>query len=229
MLGLADKAIATPLIDGGNLRMNESATRESGTVAYTATQFSGSKLNRFATAVDDSDRQLIAAVALRDQAAFRQLHSRYERRIERFISRRFRGSTSAGEIANETLWIVWKNAGQFKGTSKVCTWIMGIAYHLGLKTLRESARRQTDLEEPYDSDRGSHNPSCQRDISDWITVGLARLPDEQRTVLELAYNLGHSCDEIAVTLDCPVGTIKTRLYHGRRRLKHLLPQLAGLR
>jgi RNA polymerase sigma-70 factor (ECF subfamily) len=208
--------------------MNESITGEPGAVACTPTQPAGSKLNRFPTTDDDSDRKLIAAIALRDQVAFGQLHSRYERRIERFITRKFRGNRAADEIANETLWIVWRNAGQFKGTSKVCTWIMGIAYHMGLKGLRKAANRPTDFQERYDSDWGSHNPSFQRDISDWITAGLACLPEEQRTTLELAYRLGHSCDEIAVTLDCPVGTVKTRLYHGRRRLKHLLPQLAGL-
>jgi RNA polymerase sigma-70 factor (ECF subfamily) len=208
--------------------MNKSITRELGAVAYTAMGRAGSKLNRLPTTDDDSDRILITAIALGDQVAFGQLHSRYERRIERFITRKFRGNRSADEIANETLWIVWRSAGQFKGTSKVCTWIMGIAYHMGLKGLRKAANRPTDFPERYDSDWGSHNPSFQRDISDWITAGLARLPDEQRTALELAYHLGHSCDEIAVTLDCPVGTVKTRLYYGRRRLKQLLPQLAGL-
>jgi RNA polymerase sigma-70 factor, ECF subfamily len=190
---------------------------------------SGAKLNPYPTAADDSDRELIAAIARRDQAAFDELYSRYERRIESFISRRFHDNRAADEIANETLWIVWRSAKQFKGTSKVCTWIMGIAYHLGLRCLRKTAQRLTAFDAGYDSDWGSHNPSFQRDISDWLTVGLARLPDEQRTVLELAYHLGHSCEEIAVTLGCPVGTVKTRLYHGRQRLKHLLPQLAGLR
>jgi RNA polymerase sigma-70 factor, ECF subfamily len=208
--------------------MNESTIRESGAVACTATHATGSKLNGFPPTDDDSDRKLIAAIALSDEAAFGQLYSRYERRIERFISRRFRGNKSADEIANETLWIVWRSAGQFKGASKVCTWIMGIAYHIGLRGLRESANRLTDFQELYDSDSESDNPSFQRDIRDWLMVGLARLPDEQRAVIELAYHLGHSCDEIAMTLDCPVGTVKTRLYHGRRRLKNLLPQLAGL-
>jgi DNA-directed RNA polymerase specialized sigma24 family protein len=95
--------------------------------------------------------------------------------------------------------------------------------------VRKTAQGLTAFVAGYERDWGSHNPSFQRDISDWLTVGLARLPDEQRTVLELAYHLGHSCEEIAVTLGCPVGTVKTRLYHGRQRLKHLLPQLAGLR
>jgi RNA polymerase sigma-70 factor, ECF subfamily len=209
--------------------MNESITRDSGAVAGTATHSTGATRGRFPPTDDDSDRKLVAAIARRDQAAFGQLYSRYERRIERFISRRFRANRSADEIANETLWIVWRNAKQFKGTSKVCTWIMGIAYHIGLRGLRKAAKRLTDSQELYDDDWRSHNPSLQRDISDWITVGMARLPDEQRAVLELAYHLGHSCDEIAVTMGCPVGTVKTRLYHGRRRLKDLLPQLAGTR
>jgi hypothetical protein len=105
---------------------------------------------------------------------------------------------------------------------------MGIAYRVGLKSLRNSAHRFTDLEQLDDAREASHNPSSERDIRDWVAVGLARLPDEQRKVLELAYHLGHSCAEIAVTMNCSVGTVKTRMYHGRQKLKYMLPNLAGL-
>jgi DNA-directed RNA polymerase specialized sigma24 family protein len=88
--------------------------------------------------------------------------------------------------------------------------------------------RFLDLEQLDDAREASHNPSSERDIRDWVAVGLARLPDEQRKVLELAYHLGHSCAEIAVTMNCPVGTVKTRMYHGRQSLKYMLPNLAGL-
>jgi RNA polymerase sigma-70 factor (ECF subfamily) len=186
-----------------------------------------SRKNRWA-AGNDSDRTLIAAIAGHDQAAFRKLHLRYDPRIARFVSNRFPRCTSAEEIISDTLWIVWRTAAQFKGASEVSTWIMGIAYRVGLRSLRNSERRFTDREQLEGAREASHNPSSARDIRDWVAVGLARLPDEQRKVLELAYHLGHSCAEIALTMNCPVGTVKTRMHHGRQKLKYMLPSLAGL-
>jgi RNA polymerase sigma-70 factor (ECF subfamily) len=54
------------------------------------------------------------------------------------------------------------------------------------------------------------------------------MPSEQRLVLELAYHLGHSCEEIAEIMKCPVNTVKTRMFHARKKLKVLLPALAGI-
>jgi RNA polymerase sigma-70 factor (ECF subfamily) len=196
-------------------------------VAPTERQLDISSRKKLSAAGNDIDRTLIAAIVRHDQAAFRELHLRYDRRIARFVSRSFPRSTSAEEIISDTLWIVWQKAGQFKGASKVSTWIMGIAHRVSLKSLRNSTHRFTDLEQ-LDALEASHNPSPERDIRDWVAVGLARLPDDQRKALELAYHLGHSCAEIAVTMNCPVGTVKTRMHHGRQKLKYMLPILAGL-
>jgi RNA polymerase sigma-70 factor (ECF subfamily) len=54
----------------------------------------------------------------------------------------------------------------------------------------------------------------------------SRVPPEQRMVLELTYYLGYSCAEIATIMECPVNTVKTRMFHARRKLRDLLPQLA---
>jgi RNA polymerase sigma-70 factor (ECF subfamily) len=196
-------------------------------VTPTERQLDISSRKKLSAAGNDIDRTLIAAIVRHDQAAFRELHLRYDRRIARFVSRSFPRSTSAEEIISDTLWIVWQKAGQFKGASKVSTWIMGIAHRVSLKSLRNSTHRFTDLEQ-LDALEASHNPSPERDIRDWVAVGLARLPDDQRKALELAYHLGHSCAEIAVTMNCPVGTVKTRMHHGRQKLKYMLPILAGL-
>jgi RNA polymerase sigma-70 factor (ECF subfamily) len=174
---------------------------------------------------------LIAAIAQRDKAAFRDLHLRYDGRIRRFVSRTFPRCRSTEEIASDTLWIVWRSAAQFKGTSQVSTWIMGIAHNVSLKRLRESTHglpELRNLKTPEDASVARDNPWSQLDLRDWVAVALARLPEEQRMVLELAYQFGHSCAEIAVTMNCPVGTVKTRMYHGRQKLKYLLPVLAGL-
>ncbi len=70
-------------------------------------------------------------------------------------------------------------------------------------------------------------PWLQAELREWLAVGLGKLPHEQRMVLELAYHVGNSCEEIAVIMECPVNTVKTRMFHARRKLKGLLIDLAG--
>jgi RNA polymerase sigma-70 factor (ECF subfamily) len=104
---------------------------------------------------------------------------------------------------------------------------MGIAYHVGLHSLRQSQRQSADLKILHDAGEAAHNPWPDSDMREWVAAGLARLPDEQRMVLELSYRLGHSCAQIAEAVNCPVGTVKTRMHHGRLKLKLLLQNLAG--
>jgi RNA polymerase sigma-70 factor (ECF subfamily) len=208
--------------------MQQPDTSELELVARHGMEPDTSSCDKPAKTGNNSDRMLIAAIARRDQAAFRELHLRYRRRIARFLSASLPRCKAAEEVINDTLWIVWQSAGRFRGTSKVSTWIMGIAYHVGVRNLRKSEQRLTDLNSVHEVSEATHNPWSQRDIREWVAAGLARLPDEQRTVLELAYHLGHSCAEIAETVKCPVGTVKTRMRHGRMKLRLLLPSLAGL-
>ena len=62
---------------------------------------------------------------------------------------------------------------------------------------------------------------------EWIGRALAELPFEQRSVLELSYLMGHSCEEVAEIMQCPVNTVKTRMFHAREKLRRSLPRLAG--
>jgi RNA polymerase sigma-70 factor (ECF subfamily) len=63
-------------------------------------------------------------------------------------------------------------------------------------------------------------------MQDWIDAALEKLSPEHRMVIELAYFLGLSCEEIADIVNCPVGTVKTRMFYGRERLRQLLVMLA---
>lgn len=209
--------------------MRQADTSELEAVSPTARPRDASSRSKLPRSSNDRDRILIAAVAQRDQTAFRELHLRYHPRIARFVSASFPQCKTTEEIINDTLWIVWRSAGRFRGASKISTWIMGIAYNVGLKSLGESGQRLAELRGLRDFGEAPHNPESQRDIREWIAAGLARLPVEQRTVLELAYHLGQSCTEIAGILNCPVGTVKTRMHYGRQKLRLLLPNLAGSR
>ena len=65
------------------------------------------------------------------------------------------------------------------------------------------------------------------ELRDWLSRALAELPVEQRLAVELCYELGHSCEEIAEMIDCPASTVKTRMFHARRKMQRLLQRLAG--
>lgn len=177
---------------------------------------------------DETDQQLLARVALHDREAFRELYISYHRRLSRFLMRLTKRYDITEEVINDTLWVVWRQAAVFRGDSRVSTWIMGIAYRRSLKALRQ-LKTLTSLQAlPGDSEALlAPDGAVQSETSEWVLQGLNRLPLEQRLVLELAYDLGHSCEEIAAIVDCPVNTVKTRLFHARRKLREILPELAG--
>jgi RNA polymerase sigma-70 factor, ECF subfamily len=181
-----------------------------------------------ADAGNDRDRILIAAIAAGDEAAFREIHARYYSRVARFTRRLTRCSELTAEITNDTLWAIWRCAPRFKGTSRVSTWIMGIAYHIGRRTLQTRSRHGAREGPVRDVIQETHEPWSESELCEWIGAGLMQLPEQQRMALELFYHFGHSCEEIADRVNCSPNTVKTRMYHGRRKLRRLLPSLAGL-
>lgn len=168
---------------------------------------------------------LLARIAGRDASAMKELYLLYHRRLARFLMRLTARYDLAEEIINDTFWVVWQHAGDFRGASRVSTWILGIAYRRGLKTLRYAAAPPADAEAAMEA--ATDEPGSQAELNEWLDVALARLPAEQRMVIELAYHLGHSCEEIAAIMECPVNTVKTRMFHARKKLKTLLTTLAG--
>jgi RNA polymerase sigma-70 factor (ECF subfamily) len=176
---------------------------------------------------NDRDSVLICAIAAGDAAALQEIHSRYSRRIESFTLKITRRRDLAEELTNETLTAIWLSAAQFRSASKVSTWIFGIAHILSVKALRNFVSPVSDLTDTQVEE--SHDPWSCNEVCEWLDAALALLPVEQRTALERCYRLGHSCRQIADSLDCPVNTVKTRMFYGRRKLRRLLPILADRR
>ena len=173
------------------------------------------------------ETELIARIAEGDRKAFEELYYIYHRRLARFLTRLTRRYDIAEEVVNDTFWVVWRKAKSFRGDSQPSTWILGIAYRKARNAFRSSARLaeknlQAEFLPPTDEE-----PSGTEELRDWLTRALAELPVEQRLAVELCYELGHSCEEIAKIMDCPVNTVKTRLFHARGMLQRLLPQLAN--
>lgn len=179
---------------------------------------------------DETDRLLLRRMAGGDRAALSELYRPYHRRLARFLSRLTRRADVIDEVINDCFWIVWQKAGAFRGDSRVSTWIFGIAYRCALKSLRQHGDDDgggdtavQDLPDP------TADPQAEHELRDWLGKAMARLPHDQRVVLELAYGGGHSLEDIAAIMQCPVGTVKARMFHARVKLRNLLPDLAGQR
>lgn len=173
------------------------------------------------------DEELLSAVARGDNRALDTLYLGYHRRLARFLARISPRYETVEEIINDTFMIVWQHAKEFRGASRVSTWIIGIAYRVALKSLRGNdglmhAQSSDSLPEK------SCDPTEGEELRDWIGHALLQLPLEQRLTMELAYHMGHSIDEIAQITGCPPGTVKARMFHAREKLRRHLPTLGGI-
>jgi RNA polymerase sigma-70 factor, ECF subfamily len=173
--------------------------------------------------------ELLQRIVNRDRAAFRELYLIYHRRLARFLMRMTSRHELVEEVINDTLWTVWQKAADFRGASRVSTWIVGIAYRRALKALRQSKTSQSTLSDDMSLTSAAVVPDPQTldETRQWLERAMAELPIEQRLVLEFSYLLGHSCEEIADIMQCPVNTVKTRMFHARDKLRLSLPRLAG--
>lgn len=176
-----------------------------------------------------SDSELVERVAHGDRAAVRFLFMRHHARIYRFVARQTGSDMMADDIANEVFLELWRQAPTFEGRSEVSTWLLGIARFKALSALR---RRK---EEAIDDDAAAAIPDTADTpevavMKDDKAVALRRminaLPEEHRTVIDLAYYHAKSVTDIGEILSIPVATVKTRMFYARRKLGEAL-QAAG--
>jgi len=172
--------------------------------------------------------ELIARIAEGDRKAFEELYGLYHRRLARFLTRLTKRYDVAEEVINDTFYIVWRKAGDFRGDSQPSTWILGIAYRKARNAFRSSSRiLAVENPEAPPPPLTSEESLRTEELRDWLVHALVQLPVEQRLAVELCYELGYSCEEISTIMSCPVNTVKTRLFHARAKLQKLLPALGG--
>jgi RNA polymerase sigma-70 factor (ECF subfamily) len=174
------------------------------------------------------EHALVRRVATRDRSAFEALYRAYFRRLMRFLFRITRRADLVEEILNDAMLVVWQKADSFHGDSRVSTWIFGIAYRKALKALERAGRARVLVGDQDLPKLASPDSAIEEtELHDWLSNGLDHLSAEQRMVVESVYYLGLSYNDIAQIAGCPIGTVKTRMFHARRRLKDLLPPLLG--
>lgn len=176
-----------------------------------------------------SDAELLARIVDGDRPAFRLLYLRYHARLYRFVLRLIHRPELTEEVVNDVMLTVWQKADQFRGDAAVATWLFGIAYRRGLKTLRRWPLPVDPAARPESADPAAvPERAVDQDLEAVrLQRGLAQLSPEHRAVVELTYFFGHSCAEVAAIVNCPVNTVKTRLFHARRRLQDWLMENAN--
>lgn len=167
---------------------------------------------------------LLERIRAGDDGAFQRLYRLYHPRLTNFLLKMVRRPQLVEEVLNDTLMVVWQRPDSFHGGSKLSTWIFAIAYRKALKGLKkfddpleddEVAERVSEEESPEDN-------SATFRRRDMLAEVMQELSPAHRAVVDLTYYHELDYNEIARILDCPVGTVKTRMFHARRQLRRLL-------
>lgn len=177
------------------------------------------------------DPELIRWVAAGDIEAFEVLCKRYEPRIRRYLASQGLQRADIEEVLDDVMVVVWQTASRFNGTSKLSTWILGIAHFKALKAWRMTGPTQIGDDPPEGVE--NHDPESivsEAEIAERVRQAVNKLPSELRAVMELTYFHEQSQAEIAEILKCPVNTVKTRMFRARQRLSSQLSnyELRGL-
>ncbi len=177
-----------------------------------------------------SDEALLALCSRADESALGELYDRYGRVAYGLALRIVRDRALAEDAVQEAFLAVWRSAGAFLAEQgKPSTWILTLVHRRAVDLVRREERRRADpLDDVEPATGGATDEEAwlraQRQV---VQEALRKLPPEQREAIELAYYGGFTQSELAEKLGQPLGTIKSRMFAGLKRLRELLAE-AGL-
>jgi RNA polymerase sigma-70 factor (ECF subfamily) len=172
----------------------------------------------------EDEAQLMTRIRARDLRAFESLYRSYHPRLTRFLTNLIRRPQLVEEVMNDTMLVVWNRPESFNGSSRLSTWIFAIGYRKALKAL---SRYDDPQEDAQAERRASAEPGPERELDRRQTQAalleaMRQLSPDHRAVVDLTYFHEIGYREIAEIMDCPVDTVKTRMYYARRHLKQVL-------
>ena len=174
-----------------------------------------------------SDEALVALVARSDEVALGELYDRFGRVAYGLARRILRDDALAEDAVQESFLAVWRSAGRFMPErSKASTWLLTLVHRRAVDLVRREERRRAEAldEREHAADVASDEAVWLRYERERVQAALARLPDQQREAIELAYYGGFTQSELSERLGQPLGTIKSRMFTGLGRLRELLTE-----
>ena len=202
-------------------------------------------------APSDSDAMLVERTVAGDQKAFELLVIKYQRRIQRLIGRMVRDVDLVEDIAQETFIRAYRALAQFRGEAQFYTWLYRIAVNTAKKALMELKRDPTVSENSFKSGQSDESDETSplenelissetpeavlagKEIAQMVNAAMEALPEELRQAITLREIEGLSYEEIAEVMNCPIGTVRSRIFRAREaissRIKPLLENQSGKR
>lgn len=184
----------------------------------------------------DTDEQLVARVQQGDKRAFDLLVLKYQHKIVAIISRFVRDSAEVHDVAQEAFIKAYRALGNFRGDSAFYTWIYRIAVNTAKNHLVSRGRRPPATDVDVDDAEFLSGADGLRDITspehelmkdqleEVVYKAIQSLPEDLRTALTLREMEGMSYEEIAEVMDCPVGTVRSRIFRAREAVdRHIAP------
>jgi RNA polymerase sigma-70 factor, ECF subfamily len=195
--------------------------------------------SEFALATEETANiALINRCQMNDMAACNELLTKFNRRIFNTAYRILGEESSAEDALQETLLNVYRGLGNFRGESKISTWISKITINVCLGMLRrDKNRRYVDLEEESTGDIAADRTpyidplehTTHAELRELIDQAFCRMTGKQGLVVRLHDMEGNTIQEIAKIIHCPVGTVKSRLFYGRQEFKAIFTALLNNR
>jgi RNA polymerase sigma-70 factor (ECF subfamily) len=186
------------------------------------------------------DQQLVERAQRGDKHAFELLVAKYQRRLSRLVSRFVRDPAEVEDVTQEAFIKAYRALPAFRGESAFYTWLYRIGINTAKNYLLSLGRRpptstQHDSEEAEDFEEASllhevstpENEMMSKQVIEVVNSSLQQLPDDLRTALTLREIDGLSYEEIAVVMDCPVGTVRSRIFRAREAVAENLRPLLG--
>jgi RNA polymerase sigma-70 factor (ECF subfamily) len=187
-----------------------------------------------------ADRDLVARAQRGDKRAFELLVEKYQRRLARLLSRLIRDPAEVEDVAQEAFIKAYRALPAFRGDSAFYTWLYRIGVNTAKNYLVAKSRRvptvseiEPESEDAFERDeqlRDIHTPESEllsKEIAATVNAAMNELPEELRTAIQLREVEGLSYEEIAQIMDCPIGTVRSRIFRARESIAERLRPLLG--
>ena len=188
------------------------------------------------------DQQLVERAQRGDKHAFELLVSKYQRKLARLLSRFIRDATEVEDVTQEALIKAYRAFPSFRGDSAFYTWLYRIGINTAKNYLVAMGRRaptttEIDSEEAEGFEDGNQlrdlntpeDELASRQVAETVNQTLAALPEELRTAITLREIEGLSYEDIANIMNCPIGTVRSRIFRAREAIAAKLRPLLGTR
>ncbi|AEG01174.1 MAG: RNA polymerase sigma factor RpoE [Methylomonas sp.] len=188
---------------------------------------------------EDLDQDLVRRVQQGDKSAFDLLVIKYQHRIVHLVNRYVKDPSEAQDVAQDSFIKAYKALGDFRGDSAFYTWLYRIAINTAKNYLLSRSRRHSDYEVDMQDAEQTENAPQLKDIetpehqlmNDQIIAviksAIEKLPEEMRIAITLREFEGMSYEEIAEAMDCPIGTVRSRIFRAREAIDEKLNPLLG--